>query len=289
MNTATRSDAIREALVGHVAAALARPRRALWATGLVLAGAVAGAGASTATVAATGGFAVQQPAVPSGQPIPDLGPAIPAPPGTIPGVPVVAVLGEPTTLTVADATEIPLADRPEAATHLRVTVTALTPGSLSWGTDPGGNNPSGIWRDSDIGTRSATAWGDRPLDATTTTLYLTPSAGFTGTVTLQYVTHIPTKLGVNARGETFGAEGGPDGMPDLIAVVGEAPDGSLVTGYARASDLHTDSPDHPGMPSSPEEALQWQQERQEKYPNGWDIPVFDSDGTTQVGVFHIGS
>lgn len=31
-----------------------------------------------------------------------------------------------------------------------------------------------------------------------------------------------------------------------------------------------------------------QNERDQKYPNGWDIPVYESDGTTQIGTFHIG-
>jgi len=42
------------------------------------------------------------------------------------------------------------------------------------------------------------------------------------------------------------------------------------------------------MPSSPAEAARWQRERDEKYPNGWDIPVYESDGTTRIGTFHIG-
>ena len=32
----------------------------------------------------------------------------------------------------------------------------------------------------------------------------------------------------------------------------------------------------------------WQEERDKKYPNGWDIPVFESDGATQIGTFHVG-
>lgn len=46
-------------------------------------------------------------------------------------------------------------------------------------------------------------------------------------------------------------------------------------------------PDHPDLPSNPEEALRWQAERTAKYPNGWDIPVYESDGVTQIGLFHV--
>lgn len=290
MNTTTtsRSDAIREALIGHVADTQMLRRWRWPAIGLVLAGAALGAGASTAAVAATGGFAVQQPAMPTGQPTPNLGDPVAAPPGTVPGSPIIALLGNPISYPVAAVAELPLTDRPAAATHLRVTVVPRAAGRFSWGTDPSGNNPNGAWGVDDIVAGTGTTWYDFPLDESTTTLYLDPADGFTGTVTLQYVTHIPTRLGVNARGETYGAEGGPDGVPDLVAVVGEAPDGSTVEGYARAVDLQGFSPDHPGMPSSPEEALEWQRERDEKYPDGWEIPVFESDGVTRIGVFRIG-
>jgi hypothetical protein len=31
-----------------------------------------------------------------------------------------------------------------------------------------------------------------------------------------------------------------------------------------------------------------QAERDQKYPNGWDVPLYESDGETQIGTFHIG-
>ena len=31
-----------------------------------------------------------------------------------------------------------------------------------------------------------------------------------------------------------------------------------------------------------------QAERDQKYPNGWDFPLYESDGETQIGTFHIG-
>lgn len=287
--TPERATAFRAALIGHVAAAKTPRVRALIAAGLILAGAVGGAGITTAAFASSGGFSsAQSPGQPSGQPTAGLGSATVAPPGVQPGAPIISLLGKTTNQNILSASEISLADRPEGATHLRVTITALTPGAVSWGTDPGGNNPSSITSQADVDTGRSTSDYDFPLDATTQTLVVEPSNGFTGIVTLQYLNYVPTHLARNAQGNTYGVEGGPDGAPDLILVSATGPDGQPVEGYASAAALSASSPDHPGPPSSPTEALRWQDEIAQKYPNGWDIPAYKTDGTTQIGTFHIG-
>ena len=81
----------------------------------------------------------------------------------------------------------------------------------------------------------------------------------------------------NARGNTFGkmpAEGPARGMPDLVAVVGV----TGKSGYVRADDLGIN--DEP--PSSPEEALRQQAEREDG-----EVPVFAEDGTTVIDSFGI--
>lgn len=286
--TPERSDIIRANLINHISEDLPpRRRRSIWAAGFVLAGALAGAGVSAGAFAATGMLTVS-PAQPSGQPTPTYPDAVTAPPGVTPGAPIISLLGEPIARTIEASTQIPMEPRPAEATHARVTITALTTGTLKWGTDPGGNNPSGSWNAEDLaaGPNSGT-WYDFPLDDSVDTLYLSPSA-FTGIVTVQYVTHVPTNLGVNASGQSYGISGSTQGEPDLVSVIGISPDGDTVEGYAFASELNATSPDHPGMPSSPEEALRWQEEAAEKYSNGWTIPVYESDGKTQIGIFTIG-
>lgn len=287
--TPERSDAIRTGLVENVAATLPRRRRAVWATGLVLAGVLAGAGASAGAFAATGLLSpVVAPAQPSGQPAPAMPDAVVAPEGLIPGAAIEALLGEPITLPFAEPIDVPLDDRPAGATHARVTITALTAGSLSWGTDAGGNNPSAVWGRSDIADGPASpVWYDFPLDDTVDTLHLDPS-GLEGIATVQYITLVPTLFGVNEAGQTYGVTGTAPGEPDLIAVSGIRPDGSSADGYVHAEDLAAFSPDHPGEPRNPEQALEWQEERSERYPDGWDIPIYESDGVTQIGVFHVG-
>lgn len=286
--TPERSEIIRASLISHVAESPStRRKRTLWTASLVLVGALAGAGVSAGAFAATGLFAAV-PAQPSGQPTPDYPDTVAAPPGVTPGYPIISLLGEPISQNVETATEISMQDRPVAATHARVTITPLTPGALNWGTDPGGNNPSGSWSAEDLTAgRDSAVWYDFPLDDTVKDLFLNPS-GFRGIVTIQYVTHVPTSLGINANGQTFGVTGSEQGEPELISVIGTAPDGSDIEGYVFATELNATGPDHEGEPETPEEALLWQQERDEKYPNGWAIPLYDSEGETRIGEFRIG-
>jgi len=83
----------------------------------------------------------------------------------------------------------------------------------------------------------------------------------------------------NERGQTYGtpqetAAGYHE--PDLMRVL--ATNGK--TGYALSTDLAGPEP------STPEEALVWQAERGSEPRT---IPVYESDGLTQIGVFDVGS
>ncbi|MFE7845297.1 hypothetical protein ACFUTX_08910 [Microbacterium sp. NPDC057407] len=192
------------------------------------------------------------------------------------------------TIPFSSATKVPLGDRPDGATHARVTITALTPGSLVWGTDAGGNNPSGSWGEADVaGGPSSPVWYDFQLNDSVDKLYLEPT-GLEAIATVQYITITPTRYEVNANGETYGAGNPEDGELDLVFVGGLAPDGGLVDGYARTSDLTDFSPDHSGQPKNPTQAVEWQRERDEKYPDGWTVPVYESDGVTVIGEFRVG-
>ena len=297
-STPSRSDAIRAGLIAHVASS--RPRtRVGWAAGLVAVGVIAGAGVSAAAFAATDNWPSPGPEThpagngiviehPAGQPTPALSDPVVAPQGVIPGQPVITVVGDPTSLTVTSPVELPLTNRPTEATHVRVTITCLTTGTITWGTDPSGNNPASSCTATDAGTASGTAWLDLPLDESTTTLFVNPEGKATASVTMQYVNYVPTLLGVNEHGETYGSGASDQGQPDLILVETTAADGNALQGYVHATALNSFSPDHATPPSNPDEALAWQEERDQKYPNGWEVPVFESDGTTQIGTFHVG-
>lgn len=282
-----RSQAVRSLLITQ-AAGVTRPRRRLFRAGaLIVVGAVGGAALSTAAFAATNGFGADPATAigtPSGAPTPAFVAAIDAPPGTIPGMPVTALVGEGDVMWLTEDSTYSLADSPSGATHVRVAITPQSPGRVAWGTDAQGNNPSALFGAADV-SGGLSAWDDFVLDASTDAMYFTVGSGFTGIASIQYITQVPTHLGVNANGETYGVEGGPDGTPDLVAVWATAPDGTQLSAYARTSDLNAFSPDQPGQPSSPAQALEWQEERDRDYPNGWEIPAYESDGVTQVGTF----
>lgn len=243
-------------------------RRARWAPalGLVLSGALLGGGISAAAVAFTSN------------------PGAPAPPGVEPGGSIVTELGTLESFDISGSRDIPLSNIPAEATHVRVAVMCLTPGMTSWGLDAGGNNPSSSCEAHDVLTSS---WYDFAV-AEGDVLFVDVSDDAESRVSLRYLDSVETAWGVNESGETYGADRPGLGAPDLTAVVGVAPTGEPIRGYVRSDALLGSGPDRPGLPSSPEEALEWQAEREAKYPNGWDIPLFASDGVTQLGTFRVG-
>jgi len=86
------------------------------------------------------------------------------------------------------------------------------------------------------------------------------------------------KYPLNERGQTYGNgpfPSGSDHEPDLIAATGV--DGT--NGYVLKKDLEGE------QPKTPEEALAIQRDNS---PNGRDIPLYDVDGITVIGVFHKG-
>ncbi len=284
-----RSAATRTMLTDYVGDHPAHKRSRVWGVGLILVGALAGASVSTAAFAATS-LLTPGPAFPTGQPTPDLPASIPAPAGVTPGSPMIVALGDPVTVAFDGATTVALTSRPVSATHLRVTVSpavtsdddsAASGGRFTYGTDAGGNNPSGSWTASDIAGGTAGGWYDFPLDDSVTTLYLS-SDGAHAVATLQYLTHVPTDLGVNANGDTYGVTGSSHGEPDLIAVV--ATNGQY--GYVYRSELEdADGTAAARGFSSPGDALAWQQTGAGATHV---IPVYEADGTTKIGEFQVG-
>jgi len=82
----------------------------------------------------------------------------------------------------------------------------------------------------------------------------------------------------NKNGQTYGSATdapSPDMEPELIRAIGV--DGT--TGYVLKKDLDGE------RPKSPEEAIAIQNSRS---PGGRDIPLYDVDGETVIGVFHVG-
>jgi len=272
-----RSDAIRSLLVTTAVA----PRRVggvLASIGLVALGLVIGASVSAAAITLNAPDAA----------IRSAGSGVPAPSGVTPGQPIVSLLGSPVTETVHGDADITLGALPTGATHARVTFICLTAGTTSWGFDASGNNPSSACNEQDLADPANSGYFDFPLDESTTTLFIRAAPTAEAVVSYQFLNYVETAWGVNAKGETFGASKDGVGDPELVAVSIETASGEDVLAYSRSTDLNAFGPDWPNQPSNPTEAIAWQKERDAKYPNGWDIPAYESDGVTQVGVFHIG-
>lgn len=206
---------------------------------------------------------------------------VPAPAGVIPEAPIISLLGAPTSQPVTGDADIALGTPPTGATHVRVIITCLTAGATNWGFDAGGNNPSFSCSGADV---DGLTYVDFEIEGPT--LFIRSNDDVRTFVTIQFLNLVETVWGVNARGETYGTPKN-GGEPDLIFAMGLS--GSIeVSGYVRRTELNAFGPDWPRDPNSPTEALAWQEERDAKYPHGWDIPLYESDGLTQIGVFHVG-
>ncbi|MFB2584336.1 hypothetical protein [Herbiconiux liukaitaii] len=291
-----RRAAFRRLLVESVTAAAPR-RRSPW-TGIAVF-AAAGLLAGGAVTAASASFEPDV-VVSAGPPV-DLEAGlrgIPAPEGISPGSPVISLRGPSETFQVgADGssphpapagsgwTAIVQLDPPEGATHVRVSYTCVTPGTVRFGQDPGGNNGSSSCTETDIASistgSSPGSYRDHDL-ADGGTIYIDSDPGVVSLFTLQFVTHIETAWGVNEAGETFGNYKEDAGEADLMSAT--ATNGAR--GYIRRTELSfVDGSTAMEGFTSPEDALKWQEATAGK---SYSIPVYESDGVTVIGEFRVG-
>ncbi|MBT8162967.1 MULTISPECIES: hypothetical protein [Arthrobacter] len=189
----------------------------------------------------------------------------------IPGGEKVTPLASPVTTTYTGTATVQLGTPPAGTTGIRLELKCLTPGRFVY---PDGASSSCSGEDV---TDGRTGWAGYTLGLVpgqdSVTIKTTPEARWQ--LTAEYVMQERTRLGVNAKGETYGVESPENGTPDLIAVI--ATNGR--SGYAYARDLYGGP-----MPTSPEDAVKnFSTPRPPR-----EIPVFLSDGETRVGVFMAG-
>lgn len=186
----------------------------------------------------------------------------------LPGAEAVVAMGNAVTVTEEGEAQVDLGPVPDGATSVDITLTCLAPGTFYF---PDG---ASVWcSESDFGSPSGYSVPlERAQNPFAFTVY---PADARWTATLQYVSREPTEFGVNANGDTYGVIGSDNSAPDLVGVV--ATNGR--EGYAYAKDL--EGP----MPSSPAEALRWQEEHKGEVVR---IPVYLSDGETVIGEFVMG-
>jgi hypothetical protein len=180
----------------------------------------------------------------------------------------VTPLASPVSTTYTGTATVELGNPPEGTTGIQMEFWCLTPGWFEF--------PDGAARscsDEDAASERLGWSGDTiglAPGQDSVTIKTDPHARWR--LTAKYVKQERTPLGVNAKGETYGVESPENGTPDLIAVV--ATNGQ--SGYAYARDLKGGP-----MPTSPEDAAKnFSTPRPPR-----EIPVFESDGETRVGVF----
>lgn len=183
----------------------------------------------------------------------------------LPGGDIVTPLADPVTMTGSGTQTVHLGTPPSGTDAVTLQLTCLTAGYFEF---PDGAAVS--CDAADVGTRSAAAGYRMAIAADTRGLTITASTGERWRVTATYVTVTTTPWGVNERGQTYGVQN-DSGTPDLVAAM--ATDGEQ--GYVLATDLNGP------QPADPSEAATFR-------PAPRTIPVYKSDGVTQIGVFEIG-
>ena len=179
----------------------------------------------------------------------------------LPGTTTVTSLGNIATATHTGTASIDLGPAPAHAATVVVDLTCLgNVGKVSLATDPSiGSEGDSVEVDCAL-TRRTAHIDDALLPAAgTTSIIITATPGTEWKAVAQYASSYITAWGVNAHGQTYGVDNGR-GMPDLQAA--QATNGRQ--GYILTKQLlHCDGEG--------------------------DIPVYESDGSTVIGQFHIGN
>ena len=186
----------------------------------------------------------------------------------LPGQDVVTSLGQTRTLEGRGNQQVSLGHAPSGTNSLEFTISCSGGGELTYPNGAGqtcsDHNDAGVtdnmpWNSSGgtlrIGAPDATSWR----------------------LTYHYSHRQPTSLATNTDGQTYGVDS-ENGHPDLIAAI--ATNGRQ--GYINAEEEARASC---GDVHSPAEALKCNSDHEGRTIF---IPVYDSDGTTKIGVFQIG-
>jgi hypothetical protein len=194
----------------------------------------------------------------------------------LPGGTATTELAETVSGTFTGTAALDLGQRPAGATGVAVSLTCLTPGTFVF------DDGASVTCTTPTDTTHATTY-IVPADAITDTrVEITADPDAVWTLTATWVQEQTTPWAVNNGGDTYGVIN-ENGEPDLIAVITT----DNKPGYVRRDDLHdADGTTAAESFTSPEDALRWQEQNAgiAHY-----IPVYESDGETQIGVFQVGS
>jgi hypothetical protein len=194
----------------------------------------------------------------------------------VPGSPQVTTLAPSTHVTETGTATVVLGAAPAQTNDVHLELVCLSPGTFIFS-----DGAAVTCSPSDVGTRSAATSYDLAAKPGQTSVTITASAGAHWALTAGWTIRTITKWGTNSHGQTYGAENS-GGTPDLIAVL--ATNGKL--GYVFAQQLADVDGDTAAQHfTSPAQALAWQKAHEGQTTS---IPVYKSDGRTQIGSFTVG-
>ena len=242
--------AYREALLAQLRRQVRREKRPIWRRPgtLTTAGLIAGVAiAGTATAAAAGVIG-------------------------LPGARATTPLGQAIVQQHQGSATIDLGAVPKGATNIAVEFWCLSPGTFML------NDGSKVTcKASDVGSQSSATL---PLGSNPSTTAVSTAPDASWRISVAYVNQTTTPWAVNAHGQSYGVEN-EHGTPDLVAVQSTSgKDGYVLSKALRDADGTTAAQQF----TSPQDALRWQEEMAGKTVT---LPVYLSDGTTQVGEFVI--
>jgi hypothetical protein len=194
--------------------------------------------------------------------------------GVLPGTPgstVTTQLSNAVTVVGIGTETIRLGTAPQGANAIGLAFTCLTPGHFTFA-----DGSSESCSEADLQDQ-AEATTTLPLAVGQDRTAITAAPGERWQAKLFYASTTQLPYRTNADGQTYGTDGGtPSGPldePDLVAV--QATNGKI--GYAYTSQLNGP------MPTSPAQAVA------ESRRPARTIPVYESDGKTQIGEFRVGN
>jgi hypothetical protein len=183
---------------------------------------------------------------------------------SVPGSDVVTPLAAPVTVTGTGTETVQLGAQPAGTKALEMDFTCLTAGQFTFADGAGADECDG-------GSDQPSTYA-MPIAPGTDTTTITATPGARWRLTATYSTVVVSAWGVNASGQTYGAEN-QNGMPDLVAV--QATNGR--TGYVYAYQLN------PPAPKTIKQALAQNNAPPTK------MTVYESDGKTAIGQFITGT
>lgn len=189
----------------------------------------------------------------------------------LPGADIVTDTSTSHTIAGVGPSDISIGSAPAGTNSLETSLACLSTGTLTW---PDGSSMNCTSTDDANHPGSASI----PWSHTRTVFKLGATAGTRWRLTYTFSRHQPTSFATNAAGQTYGIDGS-NRHPDLIAAL--ATNGRQ--GYINAKEQAAADPCR--SPKNPAAAVKCTDDNSGKT---FTIPVYESDGTTKIGVFTIG-